>query len=36
MLLSKTLISFPGLGIGNFEVDNVAFRIGDDFEVYWY
>ena len=28
-------VSFPGLGIGEFQVDNVAFRIGD-FPVYWY
>ncbi len=35
-MLSKTLISFPGLGIGEFEVDNVAFKFGEDFPVYWY
>ncbi len=35
-MLSKTIISFPGLGIGDFEVDNVAFRLGEDFPVYWY
>ena len=28
-------ISFPGLGIGEFNIDNVAFKIGD-FEIYWY
>ena len=35
LLLSKNLVSFSGLGIENFEVDNVAFTIGD-FSVYWY
>ena len=28
-------ISFPGLGIGQFNIDNVAFSIGG-FEIYWY
>ncbi|MBR3871000.1 MAG: prolipoprotein diacylglyceryl transferase [Clostridia bacterium] len=28
-------ISFPGLGIGKFNIDNVAFSIGG-FEIYWY
>ncbi|MBE6548127.1 MAG: prolipoprotein diacylglyceryl transferase [Ruminococcaceae bacterium] len=31
-----TQISFPGIGIDTFEVDNVAFTIGDGFAVYWY
>lgn len=34
-MLSKTVVSFPGLGIGDFTLDNVAFSIGD-FSVYWY
>ncbi|MBE6647108.1 MAG: prolipoprotein diacylglyceryl transferase [Ruminococcaceae bacterium] len=36
MILSKTTVSFPGIGIENFELDNVAFSIGDNFQVYWY
>ena len=35
-MLTKTVISFPGIGIENFSVDNVAFTIGDNFSVYWY
>jgi len=35
MLLSKSLVSFPGLGIGEFELDNVAISFGD-FSVFWY
>ncbi len=35
-MLSKTIISFPGIGIGEFEVDNVAFKLGENFPVYWY
>ncbi|MBE6584156.1 MAG: prolipoprotein diacylglyceryl transferase [Ruminococcaceae bacterium] len=35
MLLSKSLVSFPGFGIGEFELDNVAIAF-DSFEVYWY
>ena len=35
-MLTKTIISFPGLGIDEFTVDNVAFQIGEDFPVYWY
>lgn len=31
----KNLVAFPGLGIGEFQLDNVAFTIGD-FPVYWY
>ncbi len=34
-MLVKTMVSFPGLGIGDFEVNNVAFKIGD-FSLYWY
>lgn len=36
MLLSKSTISFPGLGIGDFTLNNVAFSIGESFSVYWY
>ncbi len=35
-MLSKTVVSFPGLGIGEFDVDNVAFKLSEDFPVYWY
>ncbi|MBR3879793.1 MAG: prolipoprotein diacylglyceryl transferase [Clostridia bacterium] len=35
-MLTKTIISFPGLGIDEFTVDNVAFQIGEDFPIYWY
>jgi len=35
-MLTKTIISFPGLGIDEFTVDKVAFTIGEDFPVYWY
>ncbi len=35
-MLIKTTVSFPGFGIGDFEVNNVAFKIGDDFSLYWY
>lgn len=31
-----TKVSFPGLGIGEFDLNNVAFTIGEDFAVYWY
>ena len=34
-MLSKQFVSFPGLGIEDFELNNVAFSIGD-FSVYWY
>lgn len=30
-----SVISFPGFGIGNFEIDSVAFRIGN-FTIAWY
>lgn len=36
MMLSKNVVSFPGIGIENFELDNVAFTIGEGFRVYWY
>ena len=35
-MLTKTIISFPGLGIGEFTVDNVAFNFGGKFPIYWY
>ncbi len=35
MLLKTSKISFPGLGIGEFTVDSVAFRIGN-IEIAWY
>ena len=35
-MLVKTIVSFPGFGIGNFSVDNEAFSFGDSFAVYWY
>ncbi len=35
MLLTKSQVSFPGLGIENFSLDNVAIAIGD-FAIYWY
>ncbi len=35
-MLTKTVVSFPGMGIENFELDNVAFNIGGNFPVYWY
>ena len=35
MLLTKSIISFPGLGIGDFSLENVAISLGD-FAVYWY
>lgn len=36
MMLTKTIISFPGLGIEEFTVDKIAFQIGENFPVYWY
>lgn len=39
MLLKQTVISFPGLGIGDFSLDNVAFTLpfGENgFSVMWY
>ena len=35
-MLTKTVVSFPGLGIENFELDNVAINLGGNFPVYWY
>ena len=35
-MLTKTIISFPGLGIDEFTVDKIAFKLGEDFPVYWY
>ncbi len=34
-MLKISKISFPGLGIGEFSIDSVAFRIGN-FEIAWY
>ena len=34
-MLTKNLVSFPGLGIEEFSLNNVAFSLGD-FSVYWY
>ena len=34
--MAGTKVSFPGLGIGEFELNNVAFTLGEDFAVYWY
>ena len=31
-----TTLSFPGLNIGEFKIDPVAIRIGDNFETRWY
>ena len=35
-MLRNITVSFPGLGIENFDLDNVAFKIGESFEVMWY
>ena len=35
MLLTKSIIAFPGLGIGDFSLENVAISIGD-FAIFWY
>lgn len=35
-MLTKTIVSFPGIGIRDFELNNEAFCIGGDFPVYWY
>lgn len=32
-MLRNITVSFPGLGIENFDLDNVAFKIGESFEV---
>ncbi len=29
-------VSFPGIGIDNFDINSVAFTIGKNFSVYWY
>ena len=36
MILRSSIISFPGLGIGEFEVDSVAIHITDTFTIAWY
>lgn len=35
-MLKNITVSFPGLGIESFDLDNVAFKIGESFEVMWY
>lgn len=35
-MTQHTTVSFPGIGIGNFSLDNEAFNIGGDFPVFWY
>ncbi len=35
MMLRKSILSFPGIGIGDFNIDSVAFTIGD-FTIAWY
>lgn len=35
-MLQKFNISFPGLGIDNWEINSVAFTIGDNFTIMWY
>ena len=35
MLLTKSILAFPGLGIGEFSLENVALSFGD-FSVFWY
>jgi len=35
-MLKNITVSFPGLGIESFDLDNVAFKIGENFEVMWY
>lgn len=35
-MLKNITVSFPGLGIDNFDLGNVAFTIGESFEVMWY
>ena len=32
----ENTVSFPGLGIGEFSVNKVAFNIGGNFPIYWY
>lgn len=35
-MLRISTISFPGLGIGEFDVNSVAFTIGEELEIAWY
>ena len=35
-MLQNFNISFPGLGIENWEINSVAFTIGDSFTIMWY
>ena len=35
-MFANTIVSFPGLGIGDFSVNNEAIPITDDFAIYWY
>lgn len=35
-MIEHNTVSFPGFGIGNFQLDNEAFNIGGDFPVFWY
>ena len=35
-MLKNITVSFPGLGIGEGEVNNVAFSLGENFTVMWY
>ncbi len=35
-MLRNNVVSFPGLNIGEFEINSTAFKIGDSFEVMWY
>ena len=35
-MFANTIVSFPGLGIGDFTVNNEAVAIGDGFAIYWY
>ena len=35
-MFANTIVSFPGLGIDNFTVNNEAIVINDSFAVYWY
>mgnify|MGYP003291237682 CR=1 FL=1 len=32
----ENIVSFPGLGINDFSLNNVAFNIGGNFPIYWY
>ena len=35
-MLEKTVVSFPGLGIGETELNKIAFTLFDKLEVRWY